>query len=159
MERKNWVKPMTLVQKFEANEAVAATSCFQIVCQHNSSWKNALTHKCNAPLGYMWTQEEGVGPLHSWVSPFGHDGDCHNNPENNVFRSDDGTSLTFLLQYNKGDVLGGGLDHYEDANHNGVVDTNDIVYWHTDGKQGAVDTTWNHWGYVTTTDPDHPLRS
>lgn len=32
MEKKAWVKPMTLVQQLESNETVTATQCWDVVC-------------------------------------------------------------------------------------------------------------------------------
>lgn len=37
MVRATWVKPMTLVQKFEANEAVAANQCWYLICERGGT--------------------------------------------------------------------------------------------------------------------------
>lgn len=51
MERKTWVKPMTLVQKFEANEPVAAIQCVRIACDTEAAkhqfWHQAGYHDTN----------------------------------------------------------------------------------------------------------------
>lgn len=53
MERKTWVKPMTLVQKFEANETVAATQCWYINCE----WSGVQHIACRRRDSYQYLDE------------------------------------------------------------------------------------------------------
>lgn len=153
MERKTWVMPMTLVQKFEANETVAATQCFAIKCVQNtyrSQWNPAFDYNTvsNAPEN-PWHQSESTG-----IPGFNHEGTCHTNPEKNIFQVD-GSSIVFISE----DGLPGGLDAWIDVDNNDTVNEGDRIYWHTDGKMGLQSATWNHWGEVASVDPSRPLHS
>ena len=46
MEKKAWVKPVTLVQKFEANEPCAAEPCWRVTCE----WSG---------IGHFYCHDEG----------------------------------------------------------------------------------------------------
>lgn len=160
MAKKTWVKPMTLVQKFEANETVA--SCLQVSCQHNSYYDNWFTHdwhesECNAPLGNKWLNSEGDINTGYWGNPFQHK-NCKEHPESNIFIIN-GNDIKFSVEHSSQGTLSGGLDFYNDTNGNGSVDAGDIVYWHTEGHQGAIPYRWNHWGYLSSVDSSHPNRS
>lgn len=158
MGRKTWVKPMTLVQKFEANEAVAATTCFQIACQSDTKagMLDTIKGKTNHPAdldGWPWTQGES---FHSDIVFGKHDG-CREAP-NNIFNFD-GTTLTFIGD--SGEVDNGKIDAVIDANHDGIKgNSGDRVYWHTWGtKPVNREFVWNHWGEIKIVDSSRPLHS
>lgn len=152
MGRKTWVKPMTLVQKFEANEAVAAEQCFQVVCQSQTTCYN-YSATMNPDEGFNpWHQKEAfhLDPVNGK-----HDG-CKKESDN-VFYFD-GEHLSFYG--NSGQVGNGEIDTIIDANNSGILgDAGDRVYWHTTEKIGAFTFVWNHWGKIDALVPGHPLRS
>ena len=159
MGRKTWVMPMTVVQKFEANEAVAATQCFQVACESDTT----VSHNGNpgdpcAPM-QPWEKREGNYNLFGWFmgyATFYHD-NCKT-ASNNIFRVEDG-KFTYIDETG-GSASDGGFTHWEDVNNNNIVDSKDVLYWWNQGNTSSGQpTVWNHWGYVTTTDPKHPLRS
>lgn len=163
MGRKTWVKPMTLVQKFEANEPVAASQCYEIACGSNvvyayDFWDPFKKAGNNAPLGHHWDRNEGFsngnnsGLMSNLPTDFSHDGTCKD-PTKNIFRID-GNSIVFLEEQTGDGALSGGVDWY-DIGTDGVLNAGDLVYWHTD--KGTI--RWNHWGYLQPISNDHPLRS
>lgn len=161
MERKNWVKPMTLVQKFEANETVA-NNCFLIACESKAThdtdsnapgnlWKKPEGHYLS---GYGWDSAHYVGK----PDEFGH-GNCQT-ASNNIFNIDGG-NISFEREINgaSGDFYG--VDGWSDEDQNDVISVGDIVYWYnTDiSKIWRVGDRWNHWGHVVAVDPNHPCQS
>lgn len=161
MGRKTWVMPMTLVQKFEANEAVAADQCFEIGCQSTTygssiAW-DSVRGTDNHPLedgAYPWTQKEYYGGI-SRYDKANHDG-CHD-PSDNIFNFD-GENLTFVG--NSGQVGNGKLDIIIDASGDGILgNAGDRVYWHTTERYMSTNMVWNHWGTLVAISDGHPLRS
>lgn len=161
MGRKTWVKPMTLVQKFEANEPVAAEQCYSVACS-NDTWHAdfpSTTQKkdSNAPYGWMWKKNEGtVDGGWGAVLPYGfnHKGTC-SHAENNTFRID-GMSVEFINEVQDGDILSGGFDDKVDVNKDGVIGSGDVIYWHTTVSPAI---RYNHWGYVEPLDLSRPNHS
>lgn len=162
MVRAAWVKPMTLVQKFEANETVAAnTQCFLIGCESNAS-----SSQGPGSPEFGWNKEEGsytsydiFGEVY-WGKPdgFAH-GTCHT-ASNNVF-SIDGGNIKFIEETNGANNIVG-LDSWTDVDNNNVVSVGDVVYWYTSDIGRSVVRAgwrWNHWGHVEAVDPVHPNRS
>lgn len=139
--KKKWEEPQIMVEAFEANEYVAA--CWKVGCSHNTSYGNQMSSGgSNAPYGNQWGVTEGP-----YDDVFSHDGDCRH-ASNNYFQAN-GTNIKFKFENNSNQGnLGGGFDSWKDVNGNGIVDQNDVVYWHT--SNGS--RTWNHWGYVETVD-------
>lgn len=163
MGRTTWVKPMTLVQKFEANEPVAATGlCFEIECESDTRGGafGSIKGETNHPEedGWPWKNSEYFAGLigSSIDKKATHDG-CHT-ASNNIFHFD-GTTLTFVGD--SGEIGNGMIDDIIDANNSGIKgDAGDRVYWHTTEPYVAGQTMlWNHWGYLRPISTDHPLRS
>ena len=160
MGRTTWVKPMTLVQKFEANEAVAATQCFQVACQSDTT----ISHNGNpgdpcAPM-QPWEKREGNYNLFGWF--MGYASFYHDNclaASNNVFNVENGNIITYIDE-SGGSATEGGFTHWQDVNENKVVDSGDVLYWWNQGNTSAGQpTVWNHWGTVITQDSSRPLHS
>lgn len=161
MGRKTWVKPMTLVQKFEANETVA-NNCFLIACQSN------VGNPSNPPAPeFGWKKKEGHytdydGPLETCTMPskFSH-GNCYI-ASNNIFNIDGG-NISFVRENGgaSGDYYG--VDSWTDVDKNNKVSVGDIVYWHnSDIKSGffyRYGDRWNHWGEVQAVNPEKPCQS
>lgn len=158
MKRKTWVMPMTLVQKFEANETVAAAQCYSIACKNNTymnvAWdKNEVS---NAPEN-GWNGNEGrLQSPWGLKEGFNHNGACRD-ARNNVFRVD-GDNIEFLLEHSSQGDISGGFDSWVDTGNDGFG-AGDRVYWHTTGEQALVPMRWNHWGEVVNVDPSRPLHS
>ena len=127
--KKTYNHPQVSVEAFTPNEYVAI--CWKVGCKNDTTQANQTS---NAPYGNLWTVKEG-----SYDKEFNHDGDCRN-PGNNYFQAN-GTNITFEFESNSQQGnLQGGFDHWEDVNSNGIVDSKDVVYWHT--SNGT--RTWNH---------------
>ncbi len=142
MVRSAWVKPMTLVQKFEANESIAA--CYEIVCESDREgkvdWgKDTTVGKTNHPADIdgsnPWNIDDDL--CSGWITKK-HSG-CKTASNNNLI-------------FANGDVTYGGSDgwvaHTVDVNENGVIDADDRVYWCTEETSAAYFWRWNHWGTV-----------
>ena len=142
--KKQWTSPRILVQAFEANEYVAV--CWKVGCKNDTTFSNRHS---NAPFGNLWSKGEGP-----YDDVFNHNGDCRI-ADNNYFNAN-GTNITFVEENTSAQPgLTGGFDHWEDVNSNGIVDTDDVIYWYTDNGYRR----WNHWGYVETVDQGHINRS
>lgn len=61
MVRSAWVKPMTLVQKFEANEAVAAETCWYVECEGNYTGELLAHGACKKKGNYTFKDTDGNG--------------------------------------------------------------------------------------------------
>lgn len=61
MVRATWVKPMTLVQKFEANEAVAAETCWYVECEGNYTGQLLAHGACGKKGNYTFKDTDGNG--------------------------------------------------------------------------------------------------
>lgn len=142
--KRTYNHPQVSVEEFTPNEYVAI--CWKVGCSNNTTFDN---QKSNAPHGNLWKVTEGP-----YDAQFSHSGDCRNSG-NNYFQAK-GTNITFEFENNSQQgTLGGGFDKWIDANGNGTVDSNDVVYWHTSNDT----RTWNHWGYVESVDKAHINRS
>lgn len=145
MVRATWVKPMTLVQKFEANEAV--TSCLQLVCKSETYGNNAwsVNGKTNHPATIdgedPWGRPEYLGTYSVFHAEKYHTKDiCH-------VAGNDGIILENGTIEFTGDRW---LAKHVDVNENGKVDAPDRVYWCE--NSGATSLyKWNHWGTVEMT--------
>lgn len=148
MVRAAWVKPMTLVQKFEANEAVAATSCFKILCESYTDYSNMVDNA--NPNDYpKWETPQSHG---GWVG-FGHN-KCHDYGDTILEYGENYVNFISEIGGNNGHV-----DSWIDVNDNKVVDAGDRVYWYTDQKWALQYYKWNHWGTIASVDPSHPNHS
>lgn len=161
MKRTTWVKPMTLVQQFEANETVA-NNCFSIACQSNVGNPN------NPPAPkFGWKKEEGRYTSYSddggvyWEKPsgFAH-GNCYT-ASNNVFNIDGG-NISFVREIGGASGEYRGVDSWTDVDGDKKVSDGDIVYWYNTSIGEHVvlaGDRWNHWGEVKAVDPGNPNRS
>lgn len=164
MGRKTWVKPMTMVQKFEANEPVAASACFQVACKSDVYYSTAWdkhTGDPGDPCAPMqpWGKKEGNYNLLGWFmgyASFYHE-NCHT-ASKNIFNVENGV-ITYIDE-SGGSATEGGFTHWQDVNENKVVDSGDVLYWWNQGNTSAGQpTVWNHWGTVTTQDSSRSLHS
>lgn len=130
MERKTWVKPMTLVQKFEANEPVAAESCWKISCD----WRGTINHlgECGKESAFDYQDTDGDGKI-------------------DYVRYDDmwgiGTAWYELQFYKRI----GADDYPEDPIATEDIKVGDEIYWRV--------LTTNHYAKVQASDPNHPNHS
>ncbi len=80
MGRKTWVKPMTLVQKFEANESVAAdTQCWRVACERPGGYfYHGLleVHTACKDINNQWLYDEDGNGTPDKMVELGHDVDC-----------------------------------------------------------------------------------
>ena len=141
MERKTWVMPMTLVQKFEANETVA--QCYYIGCD---------TGAANA-----WEERN-----HGWweIKP-NHQSDECGNKYQQIFKDTDGDGLPDKMFEERGSIWGTlevtGV--YSDENYSVIQDISKIqegqrIYWITKAAY-----TYHHQGNAVAVDDGHPNRS
>lgn len=143
MSKKLWIQPMTLVQKFEANETVAS-QCFQIKCESYTTYYDMVDE--SNPEDYpKWES----GQNHGGAIWFAHN-KCHEFGDTVLEYGDDYVSFVSEKGGNPGHV-----DSWIDVNKNNKVDVGDRVYWYT--KQALY--KWNHWGTIASVDPIHPNRS
>lgn len=169
MGRKTWVKPMTLVQKFEANEPVAAIGqCYNVLCKSEAKYAykfpSFIITDSGAPE-YHWSHKEGYfnalgeGQA-SMSSGFAH-GTCKS--DNNVFNIDLTNPANPQIKYiqETGGVADSGeFEHWLDYNGSGIFDAGDIIYWtNVENKGGGIGWRWNHWGEVASVDSSRPLHS
>lgn len=131
MGRKTWVKPMTLVQKFEANESVAAdTQCWYVACEYKYG------------IG-----GDGV-EIHN---------DCRN-ASNQVLIDNTGDGIPDIMKevnHNVECIL------YSDSSYKNRINPSDIdptsgatIYW-----TSYLGYTYHHHGTIQQGDPNHPNRS
>ena len=154
MVRAAWVKPMTLVQKFEANEAVAAGQCFQVVCESDRYGKflgyqtlGDTNHPADLDGTNPWRRDDD---LTTSIGTRKHDGNVCRLPNYNLVFENGTVSA----------INGWWIAKTVDVNTNGVIDAGDRVYWCNDEKYTAVESyKFNHWGTVTAVEPTHPNRS
>lgn len=144
---KRWETPRIAVEKFEANEYVAA--CWSVGCivgdgnyGRYGSWDR-------------WRQWNGD-------EPYG--GDCHNHTGscshavNNQFNVDADGRVSFYAE-NSSDQgsLNGGYTSYIDNDGNRQISDGDLIFWYT--LSGNKDRRWNHYGVVEGAPAAHPNRS
>lgn len=148
MGRKTWVKPMTMVQKFEANEAI--TACLQVVCQmetEGSAWAGDgfLTGTDTHPEvdgSDPWGRDEWLGSV-LW-NLRKHDGYRCKDPNNSgVFISNNG-EISF--------ADGCWRILHVDSDGDNLADIGERIYWCEDKteKVAGINYTYkyNHWGTV-----------
>lgn len=155
MERKTWVKPMTLVQKFEANETVAA--CWSVGCStgaaddYEKSIGNYDIWYWGWHMGKVEHSIDGCGnPSHQFISDVAGDGKAP-------------------IMYEFTDNVRRDCKFYTDGTYKTEVSSDfevslgQTVYWTTSGvlESGLykVPVDWHHQGTVNQTVPGHPNRS
>lgn len=139
---RRWVKPRTEVQKFEANEYVAA--CWGVGCDVNWSNKYEQEHDRD-----FWN---GVT----------HDAAHCGNSSNQVIFDDNEDGVADRMIETGTDGLGDlNCIIYTDGSYNTIRDVSTVkigetIYWTTTAADGR---TWNHKGTVFATAEGHPNRS
>lgn len=151
MVREAWVKPMTLVQKFEANEAIAAEPCWDVICKSNGyhKWPDGTVKTNNANHPEKWGSYEEFLGTPGTTNDSGHY-NC-DDAGHNQFSFDINSGTVTFLGENGGSSDGVVTGVYD--NGDGVLGLGDEVYWVTQGYNGlAVRVlTWTHWGVITKT--------
>lgn len=142
MVRATWVKPMTMVQKFEANEAV--TSCLQLVCKSSryvgtGGLKGDTNHPASLDGPDPWGRSEYLGAS-GWEHNDHRSDICHVAGNDRIILENGTIEFT-------GDRW---LAKHVDVNENGKVDAPDRVYWCENSGLGGL-YKWNHWGTVEMT--------
>ena len=138
---RSWVKPRTEVQKFEANEYVAA--CWGVGCDVN--WANRY--------------EKGQGDIGRGVT---HEQAHCGNSANQVIKDYNNDEIADEMIETGTDGLGDLVctiytdDTYNTVRNISTVKIDDVIYWTTTAADGR---TWNHRGTVFGTVPGHPNRS
>lgn len=155
MVRSAWAMPMTLVQKFEANEAVAAEACLGVKCesQTKSGYLGKPQGSTNHPEsidGNPWGRDEYLGA--SPAEGKNHEGTCKRPIDNGIIIDENGA-----VSYNGADGGGRFVTAIDSVTNSAtaVVDAGDRVYWCTDSSLYK----WNHWGTVIPLDLANPNRS
>ena len=139
---RSWVKPRTEVQKFEANEYVAA--CWGVQCDVN--WSNDYEKQHG---GDYW---KGVT----------HDEAHCGNSANQVLKDHNNDKIPDEMIETKTDGLGDLVctiytnDSYNTIRDVSTVNIGETIYWTTTAEDGRI---WNHKGTVFGTVPGHPNRS
>ena len=138
---KRWETPRIAVEKFEANEYVAA--CWGVKC--DVDWANDY--------------ELREGDYHNGVT---HD-NAHCGSASNQVIFDDNNDGTADRMIETGTDGLGDLECaiYWDENYRrsrpvSTVEVGDVIYWTTQAGDGR---TWNHKGTVMASTPGHPNRS
>lgn len=142
--KKKWVAPRVEVQKFEANEYVAA--CWGVACDiglanqwekdHDNYWLGAIKH-----------QSDGCGLS---TSQYVMDTDSDGFPDVMKEWSEHGSGLTCEVFTNA---------DYNDKADLSSVKAGDKIFWTTSKVDFLVKKTWHHQGTVVLSDPAHPNRS
>lgn len=145
MGRTTWVKPMTVVQKFEANESVAAdTQCWRVACERENS--------------FTWWETTAIGT--PWPHVEAHDNNRCKNIDNQWLYDEDGDGTP-----DKMIELGRNVECtlYSDADYTIPLRFEDIkpdsgmtIYW---TNRDDIDWLYHHVGKIQQASVDHPNRS
>ena len=147
MLKKNWEMPVTVVQKFEPNEYVAA--CYTLAC--------LVGNGESAPYGAQWNQDHWWVSIETDHSPLGTPDTCGDKNANRILTNASGV-ITNIDEHNYDQGwIPGALDKWYDENNNDICDPGDVIYWHTYSSDGK--RRWNHWGYAAAEDVNHPNHS
>ena len=139
---RRWVKPRTEVQKFEANEYVAA--CWGVGC--DVSWSN-------------WYEKNHGKDYWNGVT---HDAAHCGNSSNQVIFDDNEDGVADRMIETGTDGLGDLVctiywdENYSSPRNVSSVGIGQTIYWTTTAADGR---TWNHKGTVFATAEGHPNRS
>ena len=147
---KTWIRPMIIEECYVSNESIAdsVTACYKIACEVGK------TGNKYGPMNYHWETPESNGVFHASSGT----GNCSDADANRIITGKGGVLNGAEVGEHRSDQgwLPGVIDKYYDENHNGKVDTGDVIYWHTTNDSN---TTWNHWGRVLGTSANHPNHS
>lgn len=132
MGKKAWVKPVTLVQKFEANEPCAADPCWRVTCE----WEGIGHGFCDNPENYRFQDDDNDGKADrmqiyhkTWaIQPW----------QNCEFFTDGSFKTSLGTDLEKMDIKPGQVVFF--TNYDGI-------------------TPYNHSGEVYAVDPSRPNRS
>ena len=162
MGRTTWVKPMTLVQQFEANEYVAS-SCWGVGCDTDA----ANTWESGHP---QWNESADPGHWNNWGKGYiaYHDPSSCGVVSHQFLKDIDGDgSPDKMYELKDGEELECAV--FSDPNYSNQIGVESIIpgmtiYWTTVAETGKplpnpVTATWHHVGTVEATYPGHPLRS
>ena len=146
MQRKTWVMPMTLVQKFEANETVAAdTQCWNVKCER--------AYVKGHIFGVGWYDPPGI------EAPQFHDQKVCGTLTNQVLRDTDNDGFVDqMVEYGNGTKI---CTLYTDESYSVQMSPSDVnpesgnyIYW---VNHDVMD--FYHKGIPQTADASHPNRS
>lgn len=145
---KTWIRPMVVEDNLVANARVAESVCYGLSCSVGKLGAN------KAPYGFQWNQYESRGVTHKSSGK----GNCSDPDANRIITGNGGVFDGAQIGEKSSDQgwLPAYIDKYYDEDHDGKVDTGDVIYWHTTNKSN---TTWNHWGRVLGTRANHPNHS
>lgn len=145
---KTWIRPMVVEDNLVANARVAESVCYGLSCSVGKEGSK------KAPYGFQWKQNESNGVTHKSSGT----GNCSDANANRIITGDGGVFYGSRIGEKSSDQgwLPAYIDKYYDENHNGKVDTGDVIYWHTTNDNNI---TWNHWGRVLGTSANHPNHS
>lgn len=146
MMKKNWEMPVTVVQKFEPNEYVAAW--YQLVC-YRGSYGNSYPDSC-------WNGPEKGDVSHSTI---GTPATCGDASANRVITSEGGVFQSVGEYNGEQGWLNGKMTDWEDLDGDKVISVGDLIFWYTESGSGRDRRKWNHWGYVQQQDTNHPNHS
>lgn len=154
MAKKTWVKPMTLVQKFEANESVAATQCYRVACDvsNDETWENSLGAFDLGWEYFNFKVEHGANGC--------------KNINNQYIQVTNGT-----VQMMENSAVARSCVFYTDDKYgtqtsNPILAAGEYVYWTTSKQVGGrfvwsddKTATWHHKGEIQLAAPNHPNQS
>lgn len=151
--KKTYVRPQIMIENFTPNNYVAA--CYKISCDIGGS-----TGGNNTLDTALWNNhpEKGHGQNEQGIhAADGTPGTCADASANRILTDAGGLlSGTSVGEYNKAQGwLNGTIETWTDSNHNGIVDTGDIIYWSTTSSTKR----WNHRGVIQGTVAGHPNHS
>lgn len=144
--RKMYEAPAVSLERFEANEYVAA--CYSIVCVVGDN--EAM------PTGVSWSGEEyGPGVYHS---SHGTADTCADASANYITVSNGRIVSVEELNGEQG-WLNGSVEGWIDRDNSGTCTAGDVIVWSTYSNAGTANRRWNHWGYAQASDAAHPNHS
>lgn len=123
--KRMYEKLMAYEEAFVANEYVA--TCYGLACSVGFGNSGDKGNK------WKYDEKDSVFHEHDFVS-----GTCTDASANRVI-TNDGSVVKSVSEYNKDQGwLDGGFDYWDDRNNNGIVDTKDGIYWHTESKKPII---------------------
>lgn len=150
MLKKNWEMPVTVVQKFEPNEYVAA--CWAIACTYGIEGKETGINNPNLPTG-LHERPDATHTMRGDGTGCGH--------EDNQFITENANGSFSVMEINTQGLGNLNTRLTTDSNYWNLspsisnVEPGDQIYWTTTSG----DRTWYHMGTVSTSDYGHPNRS
>lgn len=138
--------PVAYEESFVANEYVAA--CYYLACERGAKGVNPYQQN-------KWGENEFGSDIRHERSMAG---TCSDKTANRVISDTGFLKASQVGEYNKDQGwITGGIDNWDDTNHNNKLDVGEIIYWHT--YNSGKSRRWNHWGTLQQADPKHPNHS